>query len=105
MKLKFSPVRKDEELRAFVRGDVLTLNDVELDFSQLPDGGILPSTAINSEWIASDVTRVNGEVHLTIIIPHGEKAPHETLFPIHFAQYLNALDGEVQIPQYNEVMQ
>ncbi|MGK4476339.1 hypothetical protein [Aeromonas molluscorum] len=100
MKLKFIPIRKDDHLRAFVNGDVLILNGVSLDFSPLTDGGTLPAFAVNSEWIASGITRINGEVHLSIFIPHGANAPQETRYPLHFEQYCQVLDGEVPIPEY-----
>ena len=82
MRLIFSPVRMDETLTAVVEGDVLDLNGEALDFAPLPKGAILPRAAIDSPWIAGDVTRgADGVVSVPIIWPHGANASEADLFP------------------------
>ena len=60
--------------------DVLTINGEDFDFTQIPDGGILPKDAINSEYILSDVTRIDGEIELTVLYPYKKNTP-ENCFP------------------------
>ena len=52
-------------------GDVLTINGEEFDFSGLPDGGTILHGDIPSAWIAGPVERIEGELHLSLILPHG----------------------------------
>ena len=97
MKLTFSPVRMDETLEASVAGDVLTLNGEALDFGPLPKGATLPRAAIDSPWVAGDVTRdPEGLLTVPLILPHGANAPDETLFP----QPILAGNGPVALPPY-----
>ena len=71
----------DNGLQISKAGDVLTINGVEFDFSQVPDGGLLPQDAVDCEWIVSDVERVNGELVLTLLLPHGPNASEAARFP------------------------
>ncbi|MGY3928590.1 hypothetical protein [Aeromonas simiae] len=107
MKIKLSPFSTDDRLIAEVRGDALELNGSVLDFTPLGEGDILPVSAIDSPWIASDVTRTDGEISLTLRVPHGAHAPRETLFPAAFAVPMTVMDGPVPLPPYeteSEVM-
>jgi hypothetical protein len=81
MLITFTPMRRDDRLTLHRAGDVLTINGESLDFSPLPEGAMLPRDAVDCPWLASDVSRSNGQLHLTLILPHGATAPHETLFP------------------------
>jgi len=101
MKIKLYPVRMDEQLAASVSGDTIILNGAVLDFSTLQEGDMLPSTAINNKWIAGDIARKNGVVHLSLILPHGTNAPLETRFPAAFTEPLNVDNGEVSLPPYD----
>lgn len=90
MKLIFSPVRMYETLAASVSGDVLVLNGAALDFGPLPPGSTLPREAIDTLWIAGDVTRdQDGLLTVPIVLPHGADAPEAILFP----QPLEISDG------------
>lgn len=95
MKIILSPVRLDETLTASVTGEVLTLNGEAFDFTQLPEGATLPADAIDSEWIVGDVSRINGELHLTLRFPHGPNPSQAVAFPqpIHVTE-----DGPVALP-------
>ena len=99
MFINLSPVRADEHLTVAVAGDTLTINGEAFDFSPLEDGATLPQDAIESEHFAGPVERINGELHVTLRLPHGANAPHETRFPspIHFTG-----NGEVALPPYDE---
>ena len=95
MLIKLSPVRMDETLTASITGEVLTLNGGTFDFSQLPEGGTLPAEAIDSPWIIGPVSRINGDLHLTLRLPHGPDPSRAVAFPqpIHVTE-----DGPVLLP-------
>ena len=98
MHLTFSPVRRDDTLTLSRAGDVLTVNGEAFDFSPLPEGATLPRNAIDCEWIAGDVSRVDGVLTVPLILPHGQKAPEETRFP---APITLTEDGPVDLPAYD----
>lgn len=100
MRIKFSPCRAETTLEASVSGDSLILNGTTFDFSRLQEGDLLPLVAINSPWFASDIERIDNEICLTVVIPHGADAPQETLFPENFDTYLTVVSGPVPIPAY-----
>lgn len=81
MQIKLSPQRLNETLTVSRAGDVLTLNGVEFDFGPLPDGATLPADAIVSDWIVGDVSRIDGELHLTLRLPHGQNPSRAVAFP------------------------
>ena len=95
MLINLSPTRSDKILSISKTADTLTINGVPYDFSQLPNGATLPREAIKCEFIVSDVNRVNGEIELTILLPHGANASHEARFP----EPINMTnDGQVVLP-------
>jgi hypothetical protein len=95
MLINLSPQRREDILTISKTGDTLTINGVSYDFSQLPNGATLPREAIDCEWIVSDVNRVNGEIELTILLPHGANASYEARFP----EPINMTnDGQVVLP-------
>jgi len=95
MHITFSPVRLDETLTATRWGDVLTLNGESFDFGPLPEGATLPAEAIDREWIVGPVTRIDGELHLTLRLPHGPNPSQAVAFPepIHVTE-----DGPIALP-------
>ena len=103
MIISLTPVRKDATLTLHRAGDVLTVNGTPYDFGPLPEGGLLPRDAVGCDWIASDVTRTDGALHLTLILPHGpipwpvppEAEPVLFPAPIHVTA-----DGPVALPEY-----
>ena len=98
MKLTFQPVRMDEDLLIDREGDVLHLNGMRADFSQLEEGAELPVEAIDSPWFAGPVSRVDGELELVLLLPHGAQAPVERRFP---HELLLDDDGPVSLPPYD----
>lgn len=100
MKLKFHPCNMETTLTASLYGDVIILNEEHVDFSPLPEGAILPNRAVNNPWIISDIERVDGDICLTLLIPHGQNAPEETLYPENFSQYKKFYDGDIPLPPY-----
>ena len=96
MKLLFSPQRRDDTLTLSKSGDALTVNGTVYDFSPLPDGATLPREAIDCEWICGDVSRVNGELQIPILLPHGPDASMAARFP---EPLTITSDGEVVLPE------
>jgi hypothetical protein len=99
MQIKLSPTRSDEQLIATITGDTITLNDESFDLSPLKDGESIPSDAIGCKWICGDVERIDGEISLTLMLPHGANAPEETRFP----KNISVIDGLVPLPLYDVV--
>ncbi|MCL8306348.1 hypothetical protein [Pseudomonas putida] len=99
MKITLSPVRMDEMLSVERAGDVLYLNGEACDLTHLTEGATLPASAIASRWFTGQVDRENGELHLTLILPHGPNAPHSTRYPEPITVTEN---GPVALPIYNE---
>ncbi|NCU31321.1 hypothetical protein EOM57_06100 [Candidatus Saccharibacteria bacterium] len=95
MLINLSPQRREDILTISKSGDTLTINGVPYDFSQLPNGATLSKEAIDCEFIISDVSRINGEIELTILLPHGANASHEARFP---EPIVMTNDGQVVLP-------
>ena len=96
MKINLSPQRRDDTLAVTKQGDTLTINGTEYDFSQLPDGGTLPAEAVDCEFVIGAVDRVNGELELTLLLPHGANASESARFP---QPIITPADGEVELPK------
>jgi hypothetical protein len=96
MKITLSPQRRDDTLEVIKSGDTLTINGTAYDFSVVPDGATLPQDAVDCAWLASDVERIGGILHLTLILPHGADAPYAARFP---TPLLDPVDGLLELPQ------
>ncbi len=94
MIIKLSPVRSDIQLSAVKAGDTLEVNGVALDFSRLTDGATLPAQAVGCEFVIAPVERINGDLVLTLMLPHAADAPEAARFPVD----LYPADGQVQLP-------
>ncbi len=95
MRISFSPQRRDDTLEVDKQGDVLTINGDAFDFSDLPNGAILPREAVECPWLASDVVRINGGISLTLILPHGPNPSQAVAFP---ETLVNPANGKLAIP-------
>jgi hypothetical protein len=73
MKIIYTPQRRDDACDVSISGDVLTINGEALDFSAIPEGATLPRGAVACGWLASDVERIAGALHLTLIEPQGSR--------------------------------
>ncbi|WP_329603632.1 tail fiber assembly protein [Pseudomonas putida] len=94
MIIKLSPVRSDAALSVFKSGDILEVNAVALDLSRLPDGATLPAEAVGCDFVIGPVERINGDLALTLMLPHDADAPQGARFPVD----LYPADGQVQLP-------
>jgi len=97
MQLSFLPVRMEARLTLARQGDALVINGETFDFSAVPEGASLPAEAVASDWIAGPVSRAAGVLQLVLLLPHGAKAPPETLFPVPVTV---PTDGPVPLPPY-----
>lgn len=95
MRISFSPQRRDDRLTLSRSGDALTINGAALDLSGVPEGAILPRDAIASEWIARDVRRVDGRLHVCLLLPTGRDPSQAVAFP---ADSLDPPDGPIAVP-------
>jgi hypothetical protein len=95
MHISFAPQRRDDALTVSKAGDVLTLNGDPIDLSDLPEGATLPAQAVDCEWIAGDIERIAGEIHLTLLLPHGPGPNAAVAFP---EPITVAQDGHVAMP-------
>ena len=97
MIINLSPIRNDQKISLIVNGDVLTINGDKFDFSDLKEGERLKQSEVSCDWLQGDVERREGELYLTLLLPHGPKAPRQTLFPkpIHVTK-----DGPVILPVF-----
>lgn len=99
MHITFSPQRRDDTLTLEKTGDRLRINGELFNFNPLGEGDEIPSDQIPNPWIIGPVTRMDGEIHLTLILPHGPNPSQAVAFPepIHVTQ-----DGPITIPQDEE---
>lgn len=106
MHITLTPQRRDDALTLHRAGEVLTINGATLDLSAIPDGATLPQSAITgpgSEWLAGDIQRIDGVLHLALILPHGPlpwPAPPEALAVTHPTALIDPPDGQVDLPRY-----
>ena len=96
MIITLSPQRRDDTLDAYKQGDKLTINGTEYDFSQVPDGATLPSDAIDCDYIVGDVDRIDGVLHITLLLPLKVDASEIARFP---EPIENPVDGALELPQ------
>lgn len=96
MRISFSPQRRDDVLMLErTAPDRLRINGELYNFGPLADGDTVPAGEIPCEWIVGPVERVDGEIHLTVILPHGPNPSQEVAFP----EPINVTeDGPVMLP-------
>lgn len=96
MRISFSPQRRDDQLVLEKSlGDRLRINGELFNFNPLAEGDAIPAGAIPSDWIVGPVERVDGEVCLTVILPHGPNPSAGVAFP---EAIIVAEDGPITIP-------
>lgn len=96
-KISFSPQYSTGDLTLVKQGDILTVNGDVLDFTDLPEGGEYPPEAIDNEFVVGGVKRVDGEIHITILLPYSNpNAPRSVTFPDPITV---TADGPVALPE------
>lgn len=95
MRILFSPQRRDDALTLEKTGDRLRINGELFNFNPLAEGDTIPAGEIPCDWILGPVERIDGEIHLTLILPHGPNPSHAVAFP---EPITVAEDGPIAIP-------
>jgi len=95
MIIKFSPQRRDDVLTVIKTGDMLNINGEDFDFSFITEGSTLPAEAVGSEWVVGDVSRTNGQLTLTLLLPNSIDATDAAKFPVDLT---DPVDGPLELP-------
>lgn len=94
-------------LEASVKGDVLTINGEEFDFSGIPDGYRLPASAVNNRFFMSDfnefIERKGKTLYLTLKFPVEMDSPEEVRNPSE-PIVIDARSGPVKFPDTTPVV-
>ncbi|PRD42189.1 hypothetical protein C5748_17135 [Phyllobacterium phragmitis] len=96
MRISFCPQRCESSLTVTKSGDILTINGDPVDLSGIPDGATLAADAVSNEFVVGEVERISGELHLTLLLPHGPNPSQAVAFP---APLADVPDGPLQIPR------
>ena len=96
MLITFHPQRSDKKQVLSKTGDALCINGETFDFADVPEGGMLPATAIKSEFIGGPVTREDGTVRVHILLPHPASAGEACRFP---KKFMASKDGAIPLPE------
>lgn len=102
MHITLSPIRTDATLTLSRAGAVLVVDGLAFDLGPLPEGARLPQAAVGCPWLAGDITRAGGRLHLSLLLPHGQDAGPDVLFP---APLDDPPDGPVALPGQAEGQQ
>ena len=95
MNITLTPQIGPDSLTLSKAGDILTINGDTFDFSFIEEGDVLPQDAVECPLLASDVTRTDGSLVLTLILPIKNTSSDAAKFP---APILNAPDGDIEVP-------
>lgn len=96
MIIKLSPQGGRVPLSIKKSGDVLVINGESFDFRQLPEGAVLPWSAVQCQHLAGDVTRRNGDLIIVLGIPCEADSSLAVRFP---SDIVNPPDGDVRLPE------
>lgn len=95
MNITLTPQRRDDTLTVSKQGDTLTINGTAFDLAVIPDGATLPATATGCEYLIGNVERINGVLHLTMLLPHGANPTQAQAFP---QPIIDPVDGPLELP-------
>lgn len=96
MRISFSPQRRDDTLTLEKSsGDRLRINGELFNFNPLAEGDVIPAGAVPCDFIVGPVERIDGEIRLTLILPHGPNPSETVAFPEPIT--VND-DGPVEVP-------
>ena len=96
-KINFTPRFSDTKLEMSKSGETLIINGVDVDFSDMPDGADCPAKAIESDFVSGGISKIDGAVHMTIIMPyiHTDDIPESVLYP---SALIVEQDGRIPLP-------
>jgi hypothetical protein len=95
MNISLSPQRRDDSLTVIKDGGKLRINSELFSFVSLPDGATIPAGEVPCEWIVGPVERIDGESHLTLILPHGPNPSPAVAYP---DAVIDPPDGPLALP-------
>lgn len=95
MNITLTPQVRSDSLTLSKSGDTLTINGDAFDFSFIEEGDVLPQEAVECPLLASDVTRTDGALVLTLLLPIKNTSSDAAKFP---EPILNAPDGDIEVP-------
>ncbi|MBD9629737.1 hypothetical protein [Pseudomonas sp. PDM19] len=95
MLIKLSPSRSDDKLIIVRDGEALTINGQVLNFGGIGEGETVSAESLECPWINQPVSRIDGEIVLTLIMPYGLLAGDQSKFP---ADIVDPPDGPVELP-------
>ena len=96
MLIRLVPQRRDDTVIYSVYGDVLLINGEPFDFSALGEGDLLSDDAVHSNWVVGDITRVGGEIELSLLLPTPWNYSQQQAFPLPIPM---TVDGVVPLPE------
>ena len=96
MHITLIPQRRGDTLIVIKAGDTLTINDVDYDLSVIPEGATLPATATDCPYLMGDIQRIDGVLHLSLLLPTGIDATDAANFP---EPIINPADGYMELPK------
>ncbi|HEU5019696.1 MAG TPA: hypothetical protein VFT69_17195 [Pseudolabrys sp.] len=97
MRISFSPQRRDDALTLEkTSGDRLRINGELFNFDPLQDGDSIPAGEVPCDWIMGPIERIDGEVRLTVVLPHGANPSQAVAFP---EPITVTEDGPIAVPQ------
>lgn len=96
MKIKLNPQRRDDTLSIEKQDGTLIINGIPFDLSVIPEGATLPASAVDCEYLSGDIERIDGVLHLSLVLPHGANPSQSVAFP---ADIINPADGVLELPQ------
>ncbi|MBK3745856.1 hypothetical protein G3A39_42635 [Paraburkholderia aspalathi] len=100
MRVSFSPQFSNETLTVIKSGGILTINGAAFDFTALPDDATIPPDATGCKWIIGPVDRIDGVLHLTLLLPYSDDDADGSV--THPQPLINPPDGELAIPRCME---
>ena len=89
-KLSYSPQYGTSNITISKQAETLTINGESFDFSALEDGSEIDTECSH---IVGTVKRLNGDIHITILLPHGVNSYFAPTEP----QEVTA-DGDIALP-------
>jgi hypothetical protein len=95
MNIILSPQRREEALEIFKKGEVLTINGEDYDFSPMSEGDTLPADATTCPWLVGNIEKQDGHLSVTVILPIPFNYSQEQAFP---EPIMDAPDGLVELP-------
>ncbi|SOE48116.1 hypothetical protein [Orrella dioscoreae] len=96
MNIHLTPQLSDRQVTVERDGDALTIDGRRFDFSGVTEGATLPESAIDCDVILGPVERIDGVLHVTLLLPHGAEASQAARFP---APINNPPNGPVEFPK------